>query len=128
MTTKENLEYYSSYFEAVLFGETRMSECDSCDGTFEDFSIYDIDEKSLIEQFADLDKFFSEVDEILENTDYTHDQACHDFYFTRVGHGVGFWENDHCEDKEGKLLTDIAQKYRELYCYDENGTVFISNC
>lgn len=122
------LSYYSSYFEAVLFGEGDMNDNSNCPEMLDNiFSIYDIDQISLLEQFQELDLFFKEADDTLEKTDYDHDHACHDFYFTRVRHGVGFWENDYCEENEGQILTDLAQDFGSIHCYVENGKVFITN-
>lgn len=118
----DNLKYYSSYFEALFWADVDNNE--DIIGS-EDLTIYDINEANLLIEFKVLDAFFNEVDEILENTDYTHEQACHDFYFTRQHHGVGFWENDHCNKEQGKKLTDIADKYGEIYLSGYNGELFI---
>lgn len=39
-------------------------------------------------------------------------QAGHDFWFTRNGHGVGFWDGDW--PQHGEQLTRIAQGFREF--------------
>ena len=123
MTDKElqtNLNYYADYFEAMFWADVDGS--DNIEGTY-DFS--DINRECLLKQIKDLDAFFSEADEILEKTDYTHMQTCHDFYFTRCGHGVGFWENDHCEEKEGQQLTELAKKFGEVYISENGGKIYI---
>lgn len=40
-------------------------------------------------------------------------QAGHDFWFTRNGHGAGFWDGDW--PLYGDLLTDASQGYGEFY-------------
>ena len=40
--------------------------------------------------------------------DYTLESAGHDFWLTRCGHGVGFW--DRGADTIGHLLTDAAEE------------------
>lgn len=47
--------------------------------------------------------------------DYPADSAGHDLWYTRNGHGVGFWEADHCTDEQGERLTAAAHKLRECY-------------
>lgn len=119
---QKNLNYYIDYFEAMFWADINGSEdfSDCCE-------ISDINKECLVRQIEQLDKFFELADEILEKTDYTHEQACHDFYFTRCGHGVGFWENDHCEEKEGQLLTEIAEKFGNVDIYlGDDKKVYIS--
>jgi hypothetical protein len=48
---------------------------------------------------------------------YPADSAGHDLWYTRNGHGCGFWEADHCTDEEGKRLSDAAHKLGESYLY-----------
>lgn len=103
------LKYYADYFEAMFWADIEANE----DFTEEQqsASIYDIEEQSLIKSLVELEQFFDRADNALDGSDYTHKQACHDFYMTRVGHGVGFWENDHCNEEQGKELTAIAQEF-----------------
>lgn len=107
---KRNLDYYGAFFDAMFWADV-----DGCDDIENDYDILDINKDSLEKLINDLDLFFEKADPILENTEYDHSQACHDFYFTRQGHGVGFWENDHCNEEQGKLLTEIAQDFGEIY-------------
>lgn len=110
-----NLNYYASYFEAMFW-----ADIDGSDDIKGEYDISDIDKDTIIKIIKELDSFFEKAGDILEKTDYTHDQACHDFYFTRCGHGVGFWENDHCEELEGQQLTDIAKSFNEVYIYEND--------
>ncbi len=43
-------------------------------------------------------------------------QAGHDFWFTRNGHGVGFWDGDWLEP-EASILTAAAQAFGEFGLY-----------
>lgn len=113
MTDKElksKLNYYADYFEAMFW-----ADIDGSDDIQGDYCVDDIDTATLERICLELDAFFEKADSILDNTDYTHGQACHDFYFTRQRHGVGFWENDHCDETAGQLLTDIAESFGEVY-------------
>jgi hypothetical protein len=46
---------------------------------------------------------------------YPAENAGHDLWYTRNGHGVGFWEADHCSKEEGERLTAAAHKLGEAY-------------
>lgn len=118
---KKNLKYYSSYFEAMFWSDVENNE----DLQRDDYSFYDINEANLIAQIKELDSFFEKADVILEDTDYTHEQACHDFYFTRCGHGVGFWENDHCNEEQGNQLTEIAKGFGTVNISDDGEQLFV---
>jgi len=42
-------------------------------------------------------------------------QAGHDFWMTRNGHGVGFWETDDWQEAEGEILTQAAMAFGEVF-------------
>jgi hypothetical protein len=46
---------------------------------------------------------------------YTEEQAGRDFWFTRQGHGVGFWDRDELAEPFGDLLTEAAKAMGESY-------------
>lgn len=57
-------------------------------------------------------------------TTYPADSAGHDLWFNRNGHGVGFWEADHCTDEEGERLDKAAHKLGERYLYAGDDGMF----
>jgi hypothetical protein len=47
---------------------------------------------------------------------YDREQAGRDFWFTRCGHGVGFWDRDQLEEGGlGDKLSDIAREFGETW-------------
>lgn len=46
---------------------------------------------------------------IADLSTYPATEAGHDLWYTRGGHGVGFWEADHCTKEEGERLTEAAE-------------------
>jgi len=54
-------------------------------------------------------------------------QAGHDFWLTRNRHGAGFWEKSDWPEREGKLLTDAAHAYGEVYLYVGDDGMICSN-
>ena len=57
--------------------------------------------------------------------DYGHENAGHDFWMTRNGHGVGFWEGDYGEDETWKTLDKIAKDFAEVSPYrGDDGRIY----
>ena len=46
---------------------------------------------------------------------YSDDRAGNDFWFTRQGHGVGFWDRKELEGELQEGLCDVARKFGEAY-------------
>ena len=110
---------FKAYLEAILFGET-----DDDDNPLDkNYTERDFDKKSLNKAKKDLNKFLSKAQKLLDADDVDDDQAGHDFYFTRQGHGVGFWDRDL---EHGDELSKIAEKMGEIYVYvGDDGKLYI---
>jgi len=90
----------------------------------EDYSIDDIDaetEKQLKEEFEDLCEYASSLIEQLPSW-YDSGQLGHDFWLTRNGHGVGFW--DRGLGKLGEELTEASKTYGSLDLYVSDGKIY----
>jgi hypothetical protein len=57
-------------------------------------------------------------------TTYDADDAGIDLWFDRNGHGVGFWEADHCTEEEGERLSNAARKLGARSIYRDDGGLF----
>ncbi len=57
----------------------------------------------------------------------TLDSIAHDFWFTRQGHGVGFWEGESrgYPGNTGDKLDAAAKKMGEVYPYFSRGWIYI---
>ncbi len=54
------------------------------------------------------------------------EQAAHDFWLTRNGHGVGFWDGDWSEPHAARL-TKAAKSFGEVWPYlGDDGLIYIS--
>lgn len=54
------------------------------------------------------------------------EQAAHDFWMTRNGHGVGFWDGDWSEPEAG-ILTQAAKAFGEVWPYlGDDGLIYLS--
>jgi hypothetical protein len=78
----------------------------------DDFTIEAVNKIKL-----DCEKFFNENEGAINSTpdNYFYDNAGHDFWLTRNGHGAGFWDGDAGES--GDILTEQSKKYPELNAY-----------
>jgi hypothetical protein len=59
---------------------------------------------------------------------YEEDQAGRDFWFTRNGHGVGFWDRDELAVGDlDRTLTDASKAFREMSAYlGDDGKVYLA--
>lgn len=72
-----------------------------------------IDTVTLQKMIDDCTAFLAQAD----LTDYPEKQAGYDFWFTRNGHGVGFWEEDYGTPEQCAKLTELSKKFREVDLY-----------
>lgn len=113
------------YLEAALFTEQERMEEDVQD-EYGDFDVSEYIEPISIDDFSkdsiklakmDCDKFLSkfsddDLEEIFEYYDLF--DLGNDFWFTRNGHGVGFWDRDLPENIK-ELLMDAVEGFKEVY-------------
>ena len=107
-TDKENL-FIGAYFEAIDFTES--------DGEFDTYS--GLDETFERESFIDCLAFYSKIACYL--SDNQIEQAGHDFWLTRNGHGAGFWDRPELYGKNyADMFTTISKHFGEVYAiYNE---------
>lgn len=109
------------YIEAMFF-----CECNSDNPELEDMETGDIAPDTLAHIVEDC-KAWQELNAALlalayERDNYSEEQAGRDYWFTRNGHGVGFWDRKQLEqDGLGDTLSKAAGR-RECYVYrgDDN--------
>ena len=95
-----------------------ISEDDNFD---KDFDSDDFTKEAVYAAIADCTKFQEENADDLSDED--SEQAGHDFWLTRNGHGAGFWDGDY-EEAKGKRLSDACDAYGELNIWvDEKGSL-----
>lgn len=92
-----------------------------------DYDEEDISESAWVKIIADCKRFQEENAELLAKAytmtqktrdgriDYTEESAGHDFYLTRNGHGVGFW--DRGLGRVGEALSNACKGFGEVYVY-----------
>jgi hypothetical protein len=110
--------FVQGYIEAMFFTETGN------DDDLEDANSGELSDESIASIVADCDAFekanealLSQAYDLGENFKYPYDatRAGHDFWFTRCGHGVGFWSRDLGDT--GEALSEAARKAGSAYLY-----------
>jgi hypothetical protein len=119
--------FTQGYIEAMFFTNTGSSD----DGELESATVDDLSEKAWQEILEDCAAFQetnrADLDEALDigRVDaYDEWRAGNDFWYTRCGHGVGFWDRDLGD--VGERLSDAAHKFGnvDLYCGDDGRIYF----
>lgn len=107
-TEKENT-LILAYLEAIDFTETGDTD-QPVPGT----PLYHL---FLRECVIDCLSFYSRIACYLDGTDNELARAGHDFWFTRNGHGCGFWDGDW--PTYGEMFTKISKGYGEVDAHYE---------
>lgn len=117
--------FTKGYFEAAFF-----TECHSDNEELENATFSDVHISSLNAVIEDCAKWQAENAALLNEAyerDYCAAQAGRDYWFTRNGHGVGFWDRSELEaDDLGEKLSN-ACRYKSVDIYrGDNGKVYFS--
>ncbi len=115
-----------AYIECALWSST-----DGDDTPLDDnYSIDDLAPETLAKMQADCEQFEKENAELLTYENClrggysTEDNAGHDFWLTRNGHGAGFWDGD-WKEPAATQLTDSAHAYGECNLYvGDDGLIY----
>lgn len=83
----------------------------------ENYSWTDLAPETLQAMLDDCAKFQAEQGAAGNLTGYPLEQAGHDFWLTRAGHGCGFWENDFGNANQCESLTRACERLGEFYLY-----------
>ncbi len=131
---KFNLEaFLGAYMVAALFTCTGAND-ESSDASFLDlnYHVTDIDQDSVTVMRKECEAFYAAntalLDEACDRTGYGAESAGHDFWLTRNGHGVGFWDRiELAHDGLGDKLTEACKTCPEVSLYmGDNGKIYYS--
>ena len=105
-TTKKEYKFISAYLEAVDFTEWGDDGQPPIGA--------EIDEDFLRESIIDCLAFYSRIECYLSPDNI--EQAGHDFWLTRNGHGAGFWDREELYGVfYSEMFTKIATSFGETY-------------
>lgn len=101
---------YEKHFIAAYLASVKFTELDAEDADF--------DEDFLRESIIDCLAFYSRIQCYL-SPEYI-EQAGHDFWLTRNGHGTGFWDRpEKYGSHNAELFTKISEHYGSAYAIFE---------
>ena len=108
--------FFNAYLEAAVWSST------DDDGEPLDRLDLDVSEETKAEMRADCDKFYDDNEHLITDENCLtrlncDEQAGHDFWLTRNGHGAGFWETFDWDNEAGKTLTNSSHEFGEYYLY-----------
>jgi len=108
--TDREKAFFIAYLEAIRFTETGDSEQPEYGAVFDQ----DFFRESMIDCLA----FYSRNECYL--SDDNREQAGHDFWLTRNGHGTGFWDKPEIYgEHNAKRFTKIAESFGEAHALFE---------
>jgi len=102
-----------AYIEAALWSSTDWSDESGGEPLDKNYSVGDIDDATLDKMIADCADFQERFGELIGSET---EQAGHDFWLTRNGHGAGFWDGD-WEEPAATELTEGSKEYGEFDLY-----------
>lgn len=106
-------EVYEGYVDAALWSSNDESDESGGAPMDRNYSIADIAEETRKRMRKDCESFVEKNADLLVDMD--PGQIGHDFWLTRNGHGVGFWDRGLGE--VGDKLSDSCRKFKEFYIY-----------
>lgn len=102
-----------AYIEAALWSSNDESDDSGGKPLDENYNVEDIAPETRDRMIADCVGF---QERFAEQIGSKTEQAGHDFWLTRNGHGAGFWDGDWPEPAATEL-TDGSKEYGETYLY-----------
>jgi hypothetical protein len=113
----EQSSFVQGYIEAMFF-----TECHSDNPELEHMTIADLSEEAWKSIVKDCDAFKYSCPNMLalayQQNDYDEVQAGRDFWYTRNGHGVGFWDREQLKTNGlGQALSNAAKRFSEANLY-----------
>lgn len=128
-TTQPKLDAFTLAYLEAAFWTTSYDE-DGNEFLEDKYEFEDIAPEALEKIIADCKKFQEDNKDLLtdENCLYKGcpmiEYAGHDFWLTRCGHGVGFFDGDWSE-KAGQKLTEVANKFGNVDFYvGDDGRIY----
>lgn len=118
--------FVDAYIEAALWSSSGESDDPetSCEYLDAKFGFEDIADAARAKILADCRDFYT-ANEPVWSAVSSDEQAGHDFWLTRNGHGCGFWDRGYAESTSD-ALTAACRKFRECYLVvGDNGQIYV---
>lgn len=112
----------SAYMVAALWSSNDESDERGGEPMDNNYGIEDIAPETVEKMRADVVKFLAENAADIGDRE---EQAGHDLWMTRNGHGVGFWETPDWPQEAGERLTRAAKAMGETSLYvGDDGMIY----
>jgi hypothetical protein len=112
-------EMLQQYMETALWSST-----DDDDVSLDrNHSTDDIAKKTKEGMLKDCQSFYDQNKALLDDG-WPADQAGHEFWLTRNGHGSGFWDSEYGTDESREALAEACKKFREVHLYVQHGKIY----
>jgi hypothetical protein len=107
-------EFTTATIEALYFTDTGEGDQPDADA--------ELDAETRLDLEADCRSWWRRFGCFVNATDMTPEQAGHDFWLTRNGHGAGFWDGDWDHTPYAEMFEKGAKAYGsfETYLTDDN--------
>jgi hypothetical protein len=113
-------DFTRAYIVCALWSSTDNSNEQGGDPLDRNYDICDIALPTLREMIRECREF--QKYQAADLADWGDEQAGHDFWLTRNGHGAGFWDRGRGE--QGKRLTEACRPYGEVDLYVHRGRIY----
>ena len=101
-------KFANAMFEAIAFTDLDCPDCETYGA--------ELSEESKAKMERDALKFWTRCKHLIDP--YAIEQAGHDFWLTRNGHGAGFWDrSDDTYFGYQDFFTKISEAHGEVYVY-----------
>ena len=118
-----NDSFLAGYVEAMLFSSTDNRDESGGLPLDRNYTDRDITTDSLI-KMAKQCRDFENLPGVADAIATRAEEAGRDFWFTRNGHGVGFWDGDWPEP-DATLLTKASKSFGESYPHVYRGKIYV---
>ena len=115
-------DFFDGFLNAALWSSNDNSRDDGGDPLDQNYSQDDIDPKSKAALKAECERFQRE--NAADLAGFEESAAGADFWFTRCGHGVGYWDGDYPEPQATRL-TEASERYGNVDLYvGDDGVIY----
>ena len=119
-------EMLQQYMETALWSSTDMDDEAGDTPLDKNYTTDDIAVETKKKMLADCQKFYDNNQAILENPEFgwPADQAGHEFWLDRNGHGSGFLDSEYGTSDAREALSKASQRFGEINLYDSKGKLY----
>lgn len=123
--------FTTAYIGCALWSSTDNADESGGEPLDDNFGPEDLTPEALVTMQADCKSFYEDPNnaeglDLWRNAFGSDEQAGHDFWLTRNGHGAGFWDRFYGETDEsraGEALSKAAEIYGSAELYVNDGVV-----